>query len=445
MSVSPAQLTRRGSLRQEQGSPRRGIDGLTVLTIYLVLLSALPSSLTITALGEAGRPSTLWALGATLWWCWYQLQRQAPAGSGPQPVRMAMFAFLAVGLVSYAGAMLRGLPTDEISPADNGILRLLAWGGILLVASDGLSDAAELRRLLHSIAWAGALLAGLGILQFVTGNTLIDWISLPGMSSNSSFEGLETRAGFIRASATAIHPLEYAVVLSAAFPIAIVLATERGPGHLWRLFAVALIATASILSLSRSAVVGIAVGVIVLLPALSRGARAWLVTATAVLVVAVGVLVPGMIGTLRGLFSGIVSDPSTLSRTNSYETAAELVGRFPLVGKGFGTLLARYHIFDNQFLLLSIELGVLGLVAFLILVVTALISAIRAQAMATSPLDRQLSRSLAAAAAASTVLMAFFDGFSFPMSAGILFLTLGLCAAAKRLFPRAELQSSSIR
>ena len=40
--------------------PRRGIDGLTVLTVYLVLLCAVPSGLTIAPLGSSGRPSTVW-------------------------------------------------------------------------------------------------------------------------------------------------------------------------------------------------------------------------------------------------------------------------------------------------------------------------------------------------------------------------------------------------
>ena len=44
-----------------------------------------------------------------------------------------------------------------------------------------------------------------------------------------------------------------------------------------------------------------------------------------------------------------------------------------------------------------------------------------------------LARSLLAYAAAGAVLMAFFDAFSFSISAGLMFLVLGLCAAAPRL------------
>ena len=113
-----------------------GIDGVTVLTVYLVLLCAVPSNLSITALGSAGRPSGLWALAATLWWSWHQIQRHTVTRAAPQYVRIALFVFLGCAGIAYSSAMLRGLPSDEISPADNGMLRLIAWAGILLVAND---------------------------------------------------------------------------------------------------------------------------------------------------------------------------------------------------------------------------------------------------------------------------------------------------------------------
>jgi len=431
VSVSPAALLRLSRRKRSGGG--RGFDGLTVLTVYLVLLYAVPSNLTITALGSAGRPASLWALAAGVWWCWWQIQRQVPSGLKPQPVRLALFALLAIAALSYATAMLRGLPADETSPADNGMLRLVAWAGILLIAHDGLSNVDALRRFLRRLAWGGAILAALGIVQFFTGNSLIDWISIPGMTSDLSV--LDSRGGFTRASATASQPLEYGVVLCMTFPIAIVLAMEdRARRPLARWIPAALIAVASVLSVSRSELIGLVVGVLVLLPTFSRRSRLILVSLVLALGAATSVLVPGLLGTIRGLFTGIASDPSTLSRTGSYDLAVELLSRFPVVGKGFGTLLARYHIFDNQYLLLAIELGVLGLLAFLALVITALVSAGLAREHAVAPIDRQLAQALVASALTGAMMMAFFDGLSFPMSAGLLFLVLGLCGGSLRLF-----------
>ena len=440
MSASPAAILRISRMKTDVQT--RGFDGLTVLTIYLVLLFAVPSNLTVTALGSAGRPASLWALVAGAWWCWWQVQRHVQSGWRPQPVRLAVFTFLLVGVLSYSTALLRGLPADETSPADNGMLRLAAWAGILLVANDGLRDIDALRRLLHRIAWAAAILAALGIAQFLTGNALIDWISIPGMSSDLAV--LDSRGGFIRATATASHALEYGVVLCLTFPLALVLALEDTTRPLIaRWLPAAIIALASVLSVSRSELVGLAVGFLVLLPSFSRRARLVLSALGVMLAGVIAVLLPGLLGTIRGLFTGIASDPSTLSRTSSYDAAVELVSRFPLVGKGFGTLLVRYHIFDNQYLLLTIELGLLGLIAFVTLVVTALTAAGLAREHAATHIDRQLALALLASALSGAVMMAFFDGLSFPMSAGLLFLVLGLCGAALRLFSSAPTPASA--
>ena len=416
--------------------PRRGIDGLTVLTVYLVLLCAVPSGLTITAMGSAGRPATIWALAASLWWCWHQVQRQAPLAPGRRIVPLALFALLTVAGFSYAVAMLRGLPGDEVSPADTGILRLVAWAGILLVGHDGLSNAGELRVLLRRVAWVGGALAVLGIFQFLTGELLLDlWRMVPFTTWDApNAAGLDQRAGFIRASGTAIHPLEYGVMLCVAFPLAVVLATENRSTHRllpWLPFAA--IAVASLTSLSRSTLIGLAIGLIVMLPTLTRRARVLMLSLGGVMAVALAVVVPGMLGTIRGLFTGLATDPSASSRTSSYDAAIEFVSRFPLVGKGFGTFIARYHIFDNQYLLLAIELGILGIIAFLLLIAAGIVSAAKARKAAVEREDRQFAQALIAALLAASVMMAFFDGLSFAMSGGMLFLVLGLAGGARHL------------
>ncbi|TFD66794.1 O-antigen ligase family protein [Cryobacterium ruanii] len=440
MSASPAAILRIS--RQRTDGQNRGFDGLTVLTVYLVLLLAVPSNLTFTALGSAGRPASLWALLAGMWWCWSQVQRHAQSGWRPQPVRLAVFGLLIIGALSYSTALLRGLPADEINPADNGMLRLAAWAGILLVANDGLRTVEALHRLLRRITWAVAVLAVVGIAQFLTGNPLIDWISIPGMSSDLAV--LDSRGGFTRATATASQPLEYGVVLCLTFPLAIVLALEdRTRTLIARWLPAAIIAVASVFSVSRSELVGLVVGLVVLFPSFSGRARLVLGSLGVTLAGMIAVLVPGLLGTIRGLFTGIAADPSTLSRMSSYDAAVELVSRFPFVGKGFGTLLARYHIFDNEYLLLTIELGILGLLAFLTLVTTALVSAGLARERATTRIDRQLALALLASTLSGAIMMAFFDGLSFPMSAGMLFLLLGLCGAALRLFSSARVPESA--
>jgi hypothetical protein len=294
------------------------------------------------------------------------------------------------------------------------------------------------RVLMRRISLAGALLALLGLLQFITKSSLISWISFPGMSvSSPEISGLDARSGFVRASGTASDPLEYGVVLCMALPIAIMLAisdTKRSPLRRWT--PPVLIAAAVALSISRSSFIGAVVVLLVLLPAMSPRIRALMVGGGALILVTVGVLIPGMLGTIIGLFTGLSSNPSTVSRANGLTMAMSFISHSPVLGKSFSTFLPIYYIYDDAYLLLATELGLAGLAAFLVLIVIAMKAADRARRLLKTPLDKQLAQSLIAATAVGAVLIAFFDGLSFPQAAGMIFLALGICGGLRRLAVR---------
>lgn len=414
---------------------RRGLDATAVLTVYLVLLCAIPSGLTFTALGSVGHPATLWALGAALWWGGSQVLRNVPEQTGVQPLRMAFFIFAAVALISYAWAMTRGIPSDEVLTATSGLVTIASWAGILLVANDGIATLARLRTLLRRIVTIGALLGLLGLLQFVTKRSLIDWISLPLMTLNSpDISGLAARSGFVRASGTASHPLEYAVILCVALPIAIVMAFGNPKASLLRRWIpVLVLAAAAAISVSRSTLIGAAVAVIAILPTVSARARLLLISGAALLLIGVGIVIPGMFGTIVSLFSGLSSNPSILSRTTGISLIVGFVSHSPVLGRSYSTFLPSYYIFDDAYLLMSTELGIVGLLAFLALIVVALVVALRSKRLLRSRHDRQLAQALVASLIATSVLFAFFDGLSFPQAAGIFFLIIGMAGSLRRL------------
>jgi len=68
------------------------------------------------------------------------------------------------------------------------------------------------------------------------------------------------------------------------------------------------------------------------------------------------------------------------------------------------------------------------------LLIAGILSAARARRSSTDRRDRQFAQALIAALTAGSLMMAFFDGLSFPMSAGMLFLILGLAGGASRVF-----------
>ncbi len=432
---SSAGRKRVGSPAPERTEARR-FDAVFVLTVYVTLLYVVPSDRTIAPLGAAGSPAMLFGMLAGVWWAWYQLSRtEVSRDRSRRPIRTALFVFMAAVVVSYIVAMLSPHPPVEITAADIGILRLLSFAGVFLIANDGIRDRDRFRTLLRRLVFAGSLFASLGLVQFATKQSFVSSIALPGFTTVQDFSAVQDRSGFARAAATATNPLEYAFVLSMILPIALTLAfDDRSRSALRRWTPAILILVALALSGSRSAIVGLAIGLLALFPTWTARARGWSVVIAGVGVAAIYVLVPGMIGTVRYLFLNLGQDASSASRTGSYDVAAGFIQRSPLFGRGFGTFLPQYRILDNQFLLSAIELGLFGLASLIALFVTAIVVVGRARSRQTRRLPRQVGQALLASALAGALMTAFFDVFSFRMSGGTVFLVLGLCGTYWRLF-----------
>lgn len=420
-------------------------DATSVLTIYLLVLYGLPSTLRISALGSMGSMGVLLGLGALLWWAWYRAQLRAPIFEAPRnPVRIGLLIFAGAVLLSYIAAMTRAIPSTEISPADTGLLRAAAMVGVALLALDGPPDRERFHIIVHRFAVAGGLVAALGVVQFASGQSFIDQIVIPGFSPTSDYSSLVVRGGLTRPAGTSLHPLEYAVILSMTLPIAIVSALHASRGRalgLWLLSALILIGI--MLSSSRSAFVGLGAALVPLFVGLGRKGRLVLVGGIVGAAGLAYVVAPRAITNLLYLFSAGSSDPSVQSRTSSYDVAEALLPHFALTGRGFGTFLPEYRIFDNEYLLLLMEIGVVGLAALVLLFIAAIAAVLGARRRAPDALTRDLSIALVASLTAAIALLSLFDALSFPQAAGTLFLVIGLCGAYRRLFTPPSLPANS--
>lgn len=411
---------------------------LAMGTVYLVLLFGVPSSVRISALGSLGRPSFLWGLALFLWWVLWRLQARPGELSGTvQPVKLAFWAWFAVVLVSLAAALLRGQPADQAIPIIGSVLRPLSWAGVMLVLMDGLRDPAEVHRFVRRVSIGAALLAVLGLLQSATGDVLVDRFgSIPGLTSELG--GVAERGAFTRPSGTSIHPLEHATVLCAAFPLAVSVALHRSSLHRHWLaraaswWPVVVIAMGAVLSVSRSAIVGLAVAALLSIPALPKRLRPLVLLVAAFLGALTIAAVPGLLGTFLGLFNPS-GDASTQSRTGALARLPEFMSPSPVYGSGFGSFLPRYYIFDNAWALMLVELGVLGFLAFAAVFGSALWTALRAARADSRPQLRVTAQTLAAATVTVAVVFAFFDGLAFPEAGGVAFMILGLCGAVYRI------------
>src|ERR1700728_988351 len=256
------------------GRPARRIDAVTLLSCYVLLLMAIPSSLVIGSLGAAGSPASLLAVAVL---CWYLVARQHPGlglDRGRQPVRVAATIFAGVVVAAYISASRHAVPADQQSGADRGLIVLAGWVVVLALAADGIDRADRLRTLLRRIGILATAMAALGVIEFCTGVDLTKYILIPGLSVHQQVTDLMSREGLPRVTATASQPLEFSAVLAMSLPIALHHA-RFAPAVLRvrRWSQVALITVALPMTGSRSAFFGLAVICILLIPTWHRRER----------------------------------------------------------------------------------------------------------------------------------------------------------------------------
>lgn len=418
---------------RQSGGIRAPMDATTVLSIFMALMLGIRSDLSVSALGGAGAPSALLGLGMLLWWMWHRLHSGRPKHDWQRwpPVQVALALFIICVLISFVLASIAPLPVLEANGADKALIQMAAFAGIILVAHDGIPSRDRFIVLMRRIALFGGLYAALGLIQFVTRRSWVSGFTIPGLQP-SGFGGIDLRDGFVRASATAIHSVEYAMVLTMILPVALTLAlrdTKRSFAARW--FPASTLLVAAGLSVSRSALLGLLVVMIVLVLSW-RPTERWIAVAAGIVGLAgMWILMPGMAGTLLGMFDG--SDPSITSRTDSYGLAFSFIKEHPLFGRGLGTFLPSYRIVDNQYLGLLVMVGIVGTAAFLLIIFCALGTVLSGRARTESSLHRELGIALFAMVLGGALLTAFFDSFSFPQACGMLMLALGLCGAYRTL------------
>ena len=352
----------------------------------------------------------------------------------------AALVFAGAMAASYAAAAIRPTPADEFNLATLSMLILAGWLGMLLVAHDGIDDRDRLLVLMNRLSVFAALFGGFGLLQVATGQAFVDRLSLPGLTINQVIYSISTREGFVRPAGTAVHPIEFGAVLCMLLPIALgrALGYFDRPGLgsrslVSRWFPAMVVVSAISLSVTRSAIVGLLVATVAMTPALTKVQRFFGAVGLAVVGLLIFLFVPGMAGSVLGLFTGINGDVGVSSRLDSF---AETEGYFlasPWVGRGFGTFLPRYRILDNQYLGLLLETGIIGIVAVAALIGTVLWAARRAWRRSSDHMLRGTALVTGVAVLVGAVSMALFDGFSFPMMASLLFLMMGLVGATYRL------------
>lgn len=417
------------------GLPR--IDAVSATVLFVAFAFLIPARYTFSPIGAAGRPGVLLGLVLLFWWAVTRAVPNMSHRTG-NPVRRATLVFFVVFLMAYAGGLARALPFLEANGMDRALLITASLIGVTLVVTDGIPDRQRLDHLLRRVVLLGSVMAAFGHIQFFIGTNLAENIRLPGMSLNREFFEVEARNAFTRVNATATHPIEFGVLMGMLLPLALHYAlhppSKRSRPAYWIM--VALIATAGPMSVSRSSIVAIGAALVVVAIGWNRRQRriALLVSVPAML--AFSSAVPGLLGTLRNLFSGWGDDSSIQYRTNDYDLIFEFVSERPLFGRGPGTFLpSRYFVVDNQYLITLVTTGIVGFIGMMLFAGTAVATAYRIRRRSQDAETRHLALALLASLAAAAAASATYDSLALAYSvfSSIFFVIIGAIGALWRV------------
>lgn len=417
------------------GQPRgrgrdRQLDAVALLSGYLALAFFIPSNLTLPGMGGVGTPANVFALLCLFWYLASWITGRIVPAPGTRLPRLVMCLLAVSVLASYLANATRGSSQKEVLAADRGLIGLLVWVSLVVLVSAGIQDRARLDVLLRRAVVMGAVVAAIGYYDFFTATNIADRISIPGLKSAVAQITALDRGSFTRPRSTTAQPLEFGGMLAVLLPFAVQQAFDPVRRHLgaWRRWGpVVLMGGALPLTVSRTSIIGALIVVLVMVLRW-KPQRRW--TAIGLLMVSVAcfkVIVPGLIGTITTLFGSFLanSDSSTQARTVKYSAILPYLGERPLFGRGFGTFLPELFFFtDNQYMLTLAEMGFLGLLALLVLLFTGIHQGGAIRRLARTESDRELGQAFFASALVSLVISATFDALSFPMFAGVFFLTI---------------------
>ena len=407
-------------------------DAQAVLTVLLILLFLVPQDYVLVGpLRSVGNPAQLVALFALAFWCVGRILGLIRA-TEKHPVRWLLLLYAIAGIASFAAGMNRTLTLAESTGATRALFPLTAALGIALLAVDGLNDREQVKTLLQRLVWVGGVAAFVGILEFAfKGFSYRDAMHLPGLTTTTELVN-STRSGFDRIHGAAAHPIEYAVTLAALAPLALHFVLYSKTRGRRQLSAVALlfILVVNPMSVARSGIVALVVGIAFYAVQLSNRAR---LNVVVLCVIGLGVYraaVPGLLGTLKSLLMIGQEDPSIAGRTEDYARIPGLTAGHEVFGRGLGTFQPlSYFYLDNQYLGSLLEGGFVALVTLILLYIVGISVARGVRHRSDDPATRGLGQAIAASLAAFAVAAVTFDELSFRQAAFTVFMLLG-CAGS---------------
>lgn len=407
---------------------------VVLLQFFAVTLFVFPSNSVIRIVGANGYVAAIAGLVCLgVWFLNVILGAHNPFAIR-NPTQLMLAIVWASTLTSYLMLSIKGTDPVRKMAADNNILALLAISGVALMTAEGLRSLDQVRAVVRALAWGASFSAAVGVIQYVLNLDLAAQIALamPGFDLSGPSSAIGVRFGLTRVAGTALSPIEFGVVCGMILPLAIWLALSTRDAHRWTRWApVVLLLGGVVVSVSRSSVVAVVVGLAVFTPMLPAKERLAMVVMAPVALTAVFVFVRGYFATMFEYIAGATSDPSVTTRTDDYAFVDEMILKEPIWGHGPGWYIFRnaVEITDNQYILTAINLGLIGVLALLVLLLGPGVVSLGTRRRTSDPDVRLLCAAVASACLAGTVCSATFDSLAFPMFAGVSALLAGLAGA----------------
>jgi hypothetical protein len=406
-------------------------DPVAILTVLVACLLLIPGDQVLVGpLGGFGNPAQLLALGVLVLWAAGRALGLLRARRG-HPLRWTMPLFLATTLTAYAAADQYTLNDEQVASTIRWLLISLSFIGLVLLTTDGIDSVDRLEDLLVRFTLIAGVAGLIGIVEYL----LPGWrwataFQVPGFVGAAIEE--TSRGDFTRVMAAATHPIEYSVVMGALTPVALHLAihARSAKARRWCKVSFAALVFVTPLSVSRSGLVSLGVGMAFYFVALGLRGRVNLAVIGVLGISVFQVVVPGLISTFVYFFTAGDQEASIAGRTDDYARIPGYLAGNWVFGRGLGTFLPdQYFWLDNQYILTTLNNGLVGAFALVAVIVAGICVARGARHRSGDPRVRGLGQALAGSIAALGASLALFDGLSFRQLSFTLFLLIG-CAGA---------------
>jgi O-antigen ligase/polysaccharide polymerase Wzy-like membrane protein len=339
------------------------------------------------------------------------------------------FAFLSVLL--NAGYLNQTL---ELDLSFKKLPLLVSFVSVFVLAATGLRRTEARAFLNYTLVLAVITAVGIVVEYRFKQNLFYDWSDklLPGAFAVAEIDPAEVDGiGRRIVRGPGEGPLEAVAMLALALPIALV-GLMQSKEWRWRIvyaLAACLLVAATFATYRKSAVLA-PVAAVLTLAYFRRRELLKLAPLGLVVVVIVTVLSPGAVGSTVDQFirPDRLAVPTVSDRASDYDAVRPDLWTHLAFGRGWGSYNHEtYRILDSEILHRTLEMGVLGLVAFLLMVLTVILSA-RSTIAERDPRWAPVALMGAAASAAFLTLSALFDVLSFPHPTYIFLYTAGLVA-----------------